>query len=423
MTLLTTVALALACLPQGPAAPAQKPKTVEDAATSIQREIDRQIDRRLKVIQSNPVIRLPKGRFVLKHPISFRGTWGGQLTGQGIGTVLVADFANEDRGKPMIDLTGCTRFHIADLQIVGGPYKNPKDRSTPGVGILLARRHGESAGFHVIERVHFAGRFSVAALANIASEVNVFRDCAFTNNQAPHDWTDDGVPLGGYGVLISNHNYHNLIDAPMGAETMLEVTFDNCSFGLSCADLKGDPAEGGAAVLIAGMEKAVLGDIFFTSGGFGVTKAKAAVVLHAEGAHGQIERIVFDKMRCEVGAAEYCVLGVSSLPRDIGPVMWRDCKVYAGRQFMKFTGVAKFLGVDRTFVVRDAGRFPTFQGSAIEADRSRHWNIQMPGGAAGWESIVEVKTSMKNDRFVVPDKSLVKCPKTHAYNVKIDAAD
>ncbi|MCB9853109.1 MAG: hypothetical protein H6819_08435 [Phycisphaerales bacterium] len=408
------------CVGQTASGPSVRSSGELDAADSIQREIDRQIDGRRPPIESSPVIRLPQGRFVLKRPITFRATWGGRLVGQGYGTVLEADFSESDRGKPMIDLTGCTRFQIADLRIVGGPPTNPTNRATPGTGLLLGRSKGESAGFHVIERVHFEGRFGVAAMANIASEVNVFRDCVFSNHEPPARWTEDRVPIGGYCVLVANHNFQNLLDAGISTNTMLELSFENCSFHLTSLDKDGKPADGGAAVMVVGAQASALGDVFFTGGGGYVQNATACVLLYAEGTTGQLEQVVLEKMRWEADSCEYGLLGVSALPRIIGPVVWRDCSVYIARQFTKFTGMATGFCVEQTRILRSSKRLPEFSGAAIEADRSRNWNVRL-WYATGWDHLVEVGKAMSWDRFEVPSKSSIKVPDTNVNDVKIDS--
>lgn len=422
MTILALIVTICSCINQPAGAPMSRTQTTLDAATSIQQEIDRQIDASQPSIKSSPVIRLPKGRFILKHPISMRGTWGGAIAGQGYGTVLVADFDEKDRGKPMIDLTGCSRFRISDLKIMGGTRTNPGNRSTPGAGILLARKAGESAGFHVIERVYFEGRFAIAGLANVASEVNVFRDCVFTNEQGPSSWTEDRLPVGGYCVLISNGNYRDLLDVSVGTSSMLELSFDNCSFHLNCADLSGAQTEGGAAIMIAGAETLSCGDIFFTGGGGYIQQSKAAVLLHAVGSTGLLERIVFEKMRWEIETCEYGLLGVSTLPRVIGPVMWRDCSVFVARQFARFTDMATGFGVERTHIVRKSGRLPDFAGPAIEANRSIGWDVRLPLGSHGWPRLVDIHQSACNDLFLAPSKQHVRLPETNVSDVKVETS-
>ena len=262
----------------------------------------------------------PPGTYLVEYPINIRNRGGLLLRGSGYGTQIRGMFpAGNDPATgipfekyPVIDLTGSGGITINSLKVGSNTMSS--------CGILLARPYDlHSSGGHYIEDVSIEGKFAVAPLCIIASEVNTFMDCGFTNILPPAaDPTD-----GRYTMLIANGNYKNMIATPYGFDaqhplgdtcglsTTLQMSFYNCHW----ARYPIHGSNNGQAVnIMLYSTQSVMGNIHFTGGGMShsgdddnyldpLKGGLASVFVWKEGSPGFIRDLVFRDMRCESGPA------------------------------------------------------------------------------------------------------------------------
>lgn len=298
-------------------------------SADIQAIIDADIARRRA-----PTIRIGRETVLIDRPIDFRGWFeGASIVGCGFDSLLQSRLSNPK--QPMIDLTGCTRATIRDLRIAGGLVTNPTNVNEAACGILMARRpNGASAGDHVVERVWFRGRFRFSCVAVIASEGCKFRDVEFSNHEGPSK-TIDTLPHGGHLLYISNGDYHDWLESPIGISTMQTLWVRECKFQKS--PVSGNPEDkGGAAVMIYSRHGAVVSDVHFDSINAGIYEQHAVIAIDmphvidpisGRSFGGQTHTVSVSRSRFESGTCDTFMTCAGG--RSIAGLTVRDSQIYA----------------------------------------------------------------------------------------------
>ena len=167
-------------------------------------------------------------------PITLQGTGSGGQTTNGGATVILAAHAQD----AILNLQGSVAVKINDMT-----FKGQVAATFPKTGIIQGRDGAGSAGWHILSRVYISGKFSVAALYNVASEGNSYYDCFFSVDE-----TSTGTKV----VYLSGSDGGGLNPVtPLTGSTLLGLDFYNCQFynsisssSASCILLSGSIAVG-----------------------------------------------------------------------------------------------------------------------------------------------------------------------------------
>lgn len=208
-------------------------------------------------------------------------------------------------GKPVLAVIGSNRCTFENLTILA----NAGDSHQPACGLLLARDNtNASAGFHIFTNVHVEGYFSVAALANCASEVGLWLGGNIVNTGnvtggATAIYTAASVPASITTTTATGTSSNNLVQTFVGvcvqrsrvvndfdaADSMLKIVnyaTDMLFIGgnWSTTNARGDYNSAGLLNAASRCCKAVI-DVSMTAG-------------------SNIERVLFDGVRFETGWAK-----------------------------------------------------------------------------------------------------------------------
>ena len=176
----------------------------------------------INVTNGGGVVFFPKGVYkttsMLTIPwtgaaVTLQGTGGGDQSGNGGATVILGAHAQD----AILSLQGSVSVVINDMT-----FKGQVAATFPKTGIIQGRNGAGSAGWHTFNRVYISGKFSVAALYNVASEGNSYYDCFF-NVDASSTVTKvlylSGTDSGGLNPVT-----------PLTGSTLLGADFYNCQF-------------------------------------------------------------------------------------------------------------------------------------------------------------------------------------------------
>lgn len=137
---------------------------------------------------------------------------------------------------PLIDMVGSTHCIFENFAL----YNASSSTNRPRVGVLLGRTGGASAGAHTFRNFGVSGRFTIASVCNIGSEVNYWERCSFWNVMA-----DSLLGVDEYACcyLTSSWNLYGIeatggVDGGTsinggGAVSNVSQNFSNCSFHLA----------------------------------------------------------------------------------------------------------------------------------------------------------------------------------------------
>jgi hypothetical protein len=230
-------------------------------------------------------IYLPKGEYVLEKTLDLTAPSGGyqggvRLVGCGRGSRIVA----RTNGQPVIDLTGTNHAVIENLWINA---EQATQENAPNVGLLLARtRSGNASQEHRFTNVMFSGRFSLANVYNVTSELCRFVGCIFINT-APQS----------YNLVWSSENFANLRSPYQGE---IRTLFSNTELRIiGCSFYNWGGGQNGANLHLRGftMDTSVR-DCYMNP-----PQGGHAVYLGPSSQGGPVESIVFDGIRIEADNA------------------------------------------------------------------------------------------------------------------------
>jgi hypothetical protein len=206
--------------------------------TAIQNAIDS-----VNVTGKGGVVYFPPGRYVcndmLKVPwtgaaVTLRGAGSIDQTGTG-GTSVIVGAHNKDAILNLQGSVGCQLIDIA--------FQGDLTATFPKTGIIQGRNGPGSAGWHTFERIYVTGNFSIAALYNVASEGNTYKDCFFyvgSGGTATKTVYLSGGDGGGLSPVTA-----------LTGSTLLGAEFVNCQFytevataGVSCVFIDGSISVG-----------------------------------------------------------------------------------------------------------------------------------------------------------------------------------
>lgn len=183
-------------------------------------------------------IYIPAGRYVLTKTLNLSYPPGGyrggiRIVGAGRATQIVAKTA----GQPVIDLTGANHCIMKDLWITA---ENVKDGERPNVALLLARNpNGGAAQEHRFTNVQIVGKFTVANVYNITSELCRFVGCTFINT-AP----------GSHNLVWSSDNFAKITSPFRGK---IKHHFSNTELRvIGCSFYNWGGGQGGSNVHVRG---------------------------------------------------------------------------------------------------------------------------------------------------------------------------
>jgi len=228
---------------------------------------------------------LPKGEYVLERTLDLSSPAGGyqggvRLVGCGRGSRIVA----RTNGQPVIDLTGTNHAIIENLWINA---EQATEDNAPNVGILLARTSsGNASQEHRFTNVMFSGRFSLANVYNVTSELCRFVGCIFINT-APNS----------YNLVWSSENFAQ-IRSPFQGE--IRTLFSNTELRISgCSFYNWGGGQGGANLHLRGftMDTSVR-DCYMNP-----PEGGHAVYLGPSSKGGPVESIALDAIRIEADNA------------------------------------------------------------------------------------------------------------------------
>jgi hypothetical protein len=167
--------------------------------------------------------------------ITLQGTGGGDQTPDGGATVILGAHGQD----AILNLQGSVSVVVNDMT-----FKGQVAATFPKTGIIQGRNGAGSAGWHTFNRVYINGKFSVAALYNVASEGNSYFDCFFyvdSTSTATKVLYLAGADGGGLNPVT-----------PLTGSTLLGASFFNCQFytevsssSASCIFIDGSVAVGG----------------------------------------------------------------------------------------------------------------------------------------------------------------------------------
>jgi len=155
-------------------------------------------------------IYVPRGSYTIKKTVDLT-----QAAGYGGGITIFGDgrasrLVGQTGGQPIFDLTGASHCYMHDLAI------NSEDAN---IGLLLARRaDGNAAQEHRFERLIMEGKYSIANVYNVTSELVRFSDCVLIQN-APD----------AHNIIWSSENHLN-IESPYRGK--LRSIYSNTEFRL-----------------------------------------------------------------------------------------------------------------------------------------------------------------------------------------------
>jgi len=294
---------------------------------------------------------LPAGNYVLTKTLDLSYPSGGykggiKLVGAGRTTKIVA----ATKGQPAIDLTGANHCIIQDLNIEAeGNLVKPAD--APNIGLLLARNpSGHAAQEHRFTNVNIIGRFTIANVYNITSELDRFVGCIFINT-AP----------GSHNMVFSSDNYAG-VESPYRGK--IKTLYSNTELRIiGCSFYNWGGGKGGSNLYMRGFTMDVtVRDCYMNppAGGNGVR-------LGMSSKGGPIRGAVFDGIRVEADNSS----DVFRIEGNAANITIRECRV--------FYGEGKALNADSV-------SFLTFENNDC-------WNIR------GWKTAVHAG-AMSNSRIV-----------------------
>lgn len=279
-------------------------------------------------IEGNTIY-VPEGRTVLKKPLNLRGKIGWRVHGEGLHSVIEADFGEAGARWPVVDMTGAYRCILESFRIVG---------NNTGCGLLQARKDYGSSSQHFVRNVTIEGNFNLAALCNFASEVNTYDHCYFSGGEKGHC-----VVLGN-GLRIrehpGRHPFYRAImspyaDAPewpagYASSTMQQGRFRDCHFS--------NHGAAASAIKIYSNEGMVVSDWHFEGGGISQSHPSlAAIEIAIPGRTGQVYNVTFDSMRFETSGPRYTLYVHSDAHgRNVSNVAVTHCFVDAAETAFKF---------------------------------------------------------------------------------------
>lgn len=349
-------------------------------------------------LNGDPATVTLSGDYVIDEPILFRSptgttsanTWGWRLIGNPYATVT-ANFAEADRYKPMFDFTGTARGTIENIHFIGGPESNPSGVKTPGCAILMAREtDGASAGFHLVNNCKFTGRFKISCVCCIASEGNWFKHCHFSNNEGPYT-TFNTVPIGGHHLLFSCSNpipfpcdsppcdwededipEDGLVDAEIGANTMLTYWADSCTFEKRVIQ-SGD--EGGMSVHFISHNAATISDYHFSNCRSISENQFAWAVINVlttgingvpAGSGGGCQMFSFTNSVFDEHTSTYGIYAENVLPRAIANVSVKSCIWNVGDRLFDFGEYIRYLEIHNVNATKNSSN--VVSGGAVTGD-------------------------------------------------------
>jgi len=251
---------------------------------------------------------LPRGDYVLEKTLDLSSKPGGypggiRIVGAGRSTRITA----KTRGQPAIDLTGTNHCIMSDLWITA---ENVKPEEQPNVGILLARNlNGYSAQEHRFTNINIVGKFTVANVYNITSELCRFVGCTFINTSP-----------GSHNLVWSSDNFADVTSPYRGK---IKHKFSNTELRvIGCSLYNWGGGKGGSNVHLRGFTM----DTTFRDCYMNPPKGGHAVHLAMSRWGGPVESIVFEGIRIEADNAS----DVFRLEGRHENISIRDCSIMYG---------------------------------------------------------------------------------------------
>lgn len=160
----------------------------------------------------------PQGVYRVRSTLDFTSLRGYALTIDGDGAAILG----ETDGAPVVDAFDTRWSRWRGLTIVGG------DAHTPNIGLMWGRIGAGVADNNSLDRVMFAGKFTLACHYNFASETCQYDHCNFSNGSSG---------AGAYAVILDGYNHFGVSSAfapqTLSANTAIsfaELQFNNPVF-------------------------------------------------------------------------------------------------------------------------------------------------------------------------------------------------
>jgi len=333
-------------------------------------------------------IYVPAGRHVIKRTINLTraaGYGGGvKIFGAGRASRLVG----ETGGQPIFDLSGASHCTMYDLLI---------ESVDANVGFLLARRQdGWAAQEHRFVRLILEGKFSIANVYNMTSELVRFVDCIFMNN-APSS----------YNLVWTHDNFANLTSPYVG---QIREIFSNTELRIrGCTFYNWGGGEKGANLYLRGYAQ----DLVVRDGYMNPPEGGHAVYITNSRKGGGVLCVEVDGVRIEADNAS----DVFRIEGHADQISVRNCSVFYGEALLLNADKVTDLTLEENCFWNIRGwktgaRADHLSRARIVANRwvFDNWGGQNPQDK---EPLVIYGTSVEDSLIEVGERSLVNFQEMH----------